>query len=244
MRSCSLLFISCCLFSFESVFAYYSPQQGRWISRDPIEEDGGVNLYAHTQNNPINRIDTDGCATFPWIKKPAWTASFHNHFEKLKSRLIKEMRRMCPESKEIEWKPTYLKNPICCKRKNCLKDTEKFAIAYIAAIKEVWLLEYLTHGNVLGGLPGNARLDNIGGAGTYYGDNYADAFDGHGLRCGGWSELGEKTGDSIFGTCDNCFEQRQKVKKKVLGNHATYLIKSATGKEKVLDPWLSGGWWY
>ena len=26
-------------------YRYYSPSLGRWISRDPIEEEGGVNLY-------------------------------------------------------------------------------------------------------------------------------------------------------------------------------------------------------
>jgi len=224
--------------------AYYSPQQGRWQGRDPIQEDGGINLYAHTHNNPINLVDPDGRATYPWGKKTGLSTFFHNHFERLKSKLVKEMKEMCPESEALEWKPTLRLKPVCCKRDVCLKETEKFAISYVTAIKEVWFLEYLTHGNVLGGLVGNARLDNIGGGGTYYGDNYEDAFDGHGLRCGGWSELGENIGDSVFGTSNNCFGNTQKVKKMLLGNHARYHIKSAAGKEKILDPWLSGGWWY
>jgi uncharacterized protein RhaS with RHS repeats len=33
---------------------------GRWISRDPIEEDGGVNLYAHALNDPVNLVDPSG----------------------------------------------------------------------------------------------------------------------------------------------------------------------------------------
>lgn len=33
---------------------------GRWLSRDPIEERGGVNLYAFVGNNPINRWDRFG----------------------------------------------------------------------------------------------------------------------------------------------------------------------------------------
>ena len=32
-------------------YRYYSPELGRWISRDPIEEEGGVNLYAMVGNN-------------------------------------------------------------------------------------------------------------------------------------------------------------------------------------------------
>ena len=33
---------------------------GRWLSRDPIEEQGGVNLYAFTSNAPIVQIDILG----------------------------------------------------------------------------------------------------------------------------------------------------------------------------------------
>ena len=38
----------------------YDPELGRWLSRDPIEEDGGMNLYAYVANNPINGIDPLG----------------------------------------------------------------------------------------------------------------------------------------------------------------------------------------
>jgi len=34
-------------------YRYYAPQLGRWISRDPIEEQGGYNLYAMIGNNPM-----------------------------------------------------------------------------------------------------------------------------------------------------------------------------------------------
>lgn len=39
---------------------YYSPSTGRWINRDPIDEQGGVNLYGMVSNNPINVIDPLG----------------------------------------------------------------------------------------------------------------------------------------------------------------------------------------
>ena len=38
-------------------FRYYEPRLGRWLSRDPIEEDGGLNLYGFVGNAPINRVD-------------------------------------------------------------------------------------------------------------------------------------------------------------------------------------------
>ena len=38
-------------------YRYYSPELGRWISRDPIEEEGGVNLYAMVGNNSVTKTD-------------------------------------------------------------------------------------------------------------------------------------------------------------------------------------------
>src|ERR1035441_1916421 len=39
---------------------YYNPTTGRWLSRDPIGERGGINLYGFVGNNPISRIDLFG----------------------------------------------------------------------------------------------------------------------------------------------------------------------------------------
>jgi RHS repeat-associated protein len=41
-------------------YRYYSPQLGRWISRDPIGEEGGENLVSFVQNNPTGFIDILG----------------------------------------------------------------------------------------------------------------------------------------------------------------------------------------
>ena len=40
--------------------AYYSPNLGRWISRDPIGERGGRNLAESMLNDPISIIDPLG----------------------------------------------------------------------------------------------------------------------------------------------------------------------------------------
>lgn len=46
-------------------FLYYgyrfaSPGLGRWINRDPLGEEGGINLYEFAGSNPINFVDTEG----------------------------------------------------------------------------------------------------------------------------------------------------------------------------------------
>jgi RHS repeat-associated protein len=41
-------------------FRYYGPSVGRWLSRDPIEEQGGENTYVLVYNDPDNNIDKLG----------------------------------------------------------------------------------------------------------------------------------------------------------------------------------------
>ncbi len=43
-------------------YRYYSPETGRWVSRDPSGERGGFNLNAYVANNPLGQIDLLGLA--------------------------------------------------------------------------------------------------------------------------------------------------------------------------------------
>ena len=47
-------------------YRYYDPATGRWPSRDPIEEEGGINLYGFVGNNGIGRIDRLGLSDWDY----------------------------------------------------------------------------------------------------------------------------------------------------------------------------------
>jgi len=53
---------------------YYSPSLGRFLNKDPIEEQGGLNLYAFCGNNGVNRWDYLGM--WPLIAGPSIGVEF------------------------------------------------------------------------------------------------------------------------------------------------------------------------
>ena len=48
-------------------YRYYLPEIGRWASRDPIGEVGGLNLVVFTENGPVYRVDLLGESILSWI---------------------------------------------------------------------------------------------------------------------------------------------------------------------------------
>ena len=51
------------------IYSYDSPKFGSWVSRDPIGEDGGVNLYGFIYNDGINAWDWLGSFSLKDLKK-------------------------------------------------------------------------------------------------------------------------------------------------------------------------------
>lgn len=47
-----------------TVYRAYNPSPGRWINRDPIEEEGGISLYGYGLNRPSAVIDPSGLGGF------------------------------------------------------------------------------------------------------------------------------------------------------------------------------------
>jgi RHS repeat-associated protein len=48
-----------------ALYRPYSPTLGRWLSRDPLGEIDGLNLYAYVHNNPITNKDLWGLSDNP-----------------------------------------------------------------------------------------------------------------------------------------------------------------------------------
>ncbi len=49
------------------IFRYYAPNIGRWINRDPIQENGGIHIYVFCQNNPNMFIEHLGKSFWDYI---------------------------------------------------------------------------------------------------------------------------------------------------------------------------------
>lgn len=59
-------------------YRFYSPELGRWPSRDPIEERGGLNLYGFVGNEPVNKHDILGMMFMPY-EDPTLPAKQHDY---------------------------------------------------------------------------------------------------------------------------------------------------------------------
>ena len=64
-------------------YRYYDPETGRWPSRDPIEELGGINLYGFVSNDGVNKWDylgLEACDPSKEITRVYFTFSLADDF--------------------------------------------------------------------------------------------------------------------------------------------------------------------
>jgi RHS repeat-associated protein len=66
----------------------YDPNTARWLARDPIGEDSGINLYGYVGNNPIDRADKLGLYYAPFAGLEGCPCGYHkqwdqSHFEQV-----------------------------------------------------------------------------------------------------------------------------------------------------------------
>ena len=54
-------------------YRFYSPDTGRFLTRDPTGYEGGLNLYAYCRNNPVMNADPMGFADESlWARAKGW----------------------------------------------------------------------------------------------------------------------------------------------------------------------------
>ena len=46
---------------------YYDTNLGRFISRDPIGYEGGINLYEYATSSPVTKLDSKGTSWIDWV---------------------------------------------------------------------------------------------------------------------------------------------------------------------------------
>lgn len=63
-RLIKLILLAILLTPTDSARAGYDPYLGRWLSRDPVGEEGGLNLYGYTSNRPVYFFDILGLESY------------------------------------------------------------------------------------------------------------------------------------------------------------------------------------
>ena len=169
----------------------YNPPLGRWITRDPIEEQDGLNLYVVVGNDLVNRWDVLGLVEGKYILR---------NVSNVELSIVQSALAYAPEQLdgfEIEYVPE--------KTCQCAKDN----IRLVQALKIGWLGSpaidtfpevYKRHTNTPGGIPLPGYTQSGGRAGNHGALSYIDApFDAMGDVFGGT--------DFNFETCALCSDE-------------------------------------
>jgi len=113
---------------------YYDPELGRFLTTDPIEYEGGINLYTYVYNDPVNFIDPTGMST-----------TGRNDVEK-----------------QIEKQRNYRKRVSKATRKLVRKSAKRFGLGIVEGV--VLTLGGAAIGSAIAPGPGTAAGATIGGA--------------------------------------------------------------------------------
>jgi uncharacterized protein RhaS with RHS repeats len=62
-------------------YRFYRADVGKWLNRDPIGENGGINLYGFVDNNPLEYVDLSGYGKIKLLRK-IWKHIQKRHISK------------------------------------------------------------------------------------------------------------------------------------------------------------------
>jgi RHS repeat-associated protein len=79
-----------------ALYRAYDPELGRWLSEDPIGEEGGINLYSYVDNSPLDSVDPLGLS--PGGNRGRAFLRAHVKDKKQCDAMVKEFDEMWDES--------------------------------------------------------------------------------------------------------------------------------------------------
>jgi hypothetical protein len=237
------------LFATHTAQAFYNPSTGRWLSRDPIGENGGENLFAFICNDGIGDVDLLG------LRQTRFT--------------LKEMEAMLKKSKEEFQAKLVVKCKQCagpwvdgegntqnCDLDTCLVQASALALAFELKLRETFTSQFKKHGNVIAFSHDekiwsetiNTRADNAPGKGTHA----SDFNQGYGLKCLGMQMLMRQEFFRIIGSFRarkmQCFKGAEvgNDKSNLDATHHWFGLYIGTNKDQtqidvLVDPWYSAG---
>ncbi|MFA0288588.1 MULTISPECIES: RHS repeat-associated core domain-containing protein, partial [Vibrio] len=86
-------------------YRFYIPSLGRWLNRDPLQEQGGINLYAYVNGDPLGYVDLDGRLGVPISPVPVLPPQAFNPPElnkALRDAEVKADEEACKVAKDID----------------------------------------------------------------------------------------------------------------------------------------------
>ena len=135
-------------------YRFYHPSLMRWLNRDPIEEDGGVNLYVICENNPVDAYDELGL----------WTATAESSGQRRRVYKFEEGDTMKSLAKKVGLDPNEyqkwgrVEKSVKAEKKTSVSVSSNTNPGCYVSVPNVWVeADLLRGGNVWN------RVVNIGG---------------------------------------------------------------------------------
>lgn len=240
--------------------AFYNASTGRWLSRDPMQEGGGLNLSGFVRNNPVKSHD------FLGLHDRYYTlAEMDGMLAKSKFDFYNKLIIGCPSScggGSWDWVDSD-GGKQTCSRQSCLIQAWvlTFDIAY--HLRTAFAAQHRKYGNVIAfyELPPwlpvpwpfdpetiNTRAEHARGQGM----RWQDYDEGHGLKCQGMQSLMRKRFESAMvpmrSAGKQCFKGAEVGNDEILkkaSHHWFRIYSGAIDDPKIggvtVDPWFSAG---
>lgn len=115
--------------------AFYNAKQGRWQSRDPIEESGGANVYGFVGNEPNSYYDRLGLDSTNGRENDVERVTIppqvqHSFGFDEKYLLASQLKELCPrKAMTTSWNS-------CCNPQNCKAEADRLAEYIVKRVRE------------------------------------------------------------------------------------------------------------